>query len=283
MKKMELAEQFLNKNMDLFRCLVCGENFSKQNGHSIICVNNHSLDISKKGSVHFINHKVTTEYNSDMLESRRRIINSGIFDGILKKVSQLIPAEHQNIIDVGSGEGTPLVRLERLRNNKDSAVGFDISKPGINLATSQLRKNIFFCIADLSRLPFANHSVSVIMDLFSPSAYNEFNRVIAHDGHLIKIIPNSEYLIELRQKLYDDNNIHRSYDNTKVLTLFKQHYPQSKTYQVKYKFKVPTELRKDLLIMTPLHWGKNANTLNDSDINNLDYVTVDVTILDNKF
>jgi 23S rRNA (guanine745-N1)-methyltransferase len=283
MKKIELAERFLKNNINLFKCKVCGENFIEQRGHSIFCPNHHSLDISKKGSIHFINHKVNTEYNGDMLESRRRIIDAGLFDGILEKVSQLIPNGHQNIIDVGSGDGSPLVRLENLRDNKDSAVGFDISKPGVNLSTSQLRENIFFCVADLSNLPFSDHSISVIMDLFSPSSYNEFNRVICSGGHLIKIIPNAGYLIELRKKLYEDNNINYNYDNNKVLTLFKQHYPQSKDYNVKYTFEVPSELRKDLLIMTPLHWGKDAKNLTNSEINNLDYITVDVTILDNKF
>ncbi len=283
MKKIDIAKRFLNKNLSLFKCSVCGKSFVKQVDNSIICPNNHSLDISKKGTIHFINHKVNTEYDGDMLESRRNIITAGFFDGILEQVEKIIPSGHQTIVDVGSGEGSPLSRLEKSRNNIDSAIGFDISKPGVNLSTSENRENIFFCIADLAKLPFADHSISVVMDLFSPSSYKEFNRVISTGGHLIKIVPNSNYLVELRNLLYGDNQKNSSYDNNQVIDLFMKHYPSAKSYHVKYNFPLPAKLRKDLMIMTPLHWGKNAKSLSDDEINKLSSITVDVTVLDNKF
>lgn len=283
MKKIDIAKSFLKQNINLFKCPVCDNSFIEQTNNSIVCPNNHSLDISKKGTIQFINHKVSTEYDGLMLESRRRIIQAGFFDGILHKVAELMDNNPQNIIDVGSGEGMPLKRLMAFRKNIDSAIGFDISKPGVNLSTSELTENRFFCIADLANLPFNDQSIDVILDLFSPSAYNEFNRIASKGGHLIKIVPNSHYLFELRKLLYGDDNPNSSYDNQKVVELFMKHYPNAKSYPVSYKFELPSELRNDLMIMTPLHWGHNAKQLSETEIQTLTEITVDVTILDNRF
>lgn len=283
MKKIDIAKSFLKQNINLFKCPVCDNSFIEQINNSIVCPNNHSLDISKKGTIQFINHKVSTEYDGLMLESRRRIIQAGFFDGILHKVAELMDNNPQNIIDVGSGEGMPLKRLMAFRKNIDSAIGFDISKPGVNLSTSELTENRFFCIADLANLPFNDQSIDVILDLFSPSAYNEFNRIASKGGHLIKIVPNSHYLFELRKLLYGDDNPNSSYDNQKVVELFMKHYPNAKSYPVSYKFELPSELRNDLMIMTPLHWGHNAKQLSETEIQTLTEITVDVTILDNRF
>lgn len=283
MKKIEIAKQFLKQNIDLFRCPVCKESFINQVDNSIVCPNNHSLDISKKGTIQFINHKVNTEYDGDMLESRRRIMQAGFFDGILQKINEMIDAGHKNIVDIGSGEGTPLKRLEDLRKNVDSTIGFDISKPGVNLSTSELSDQMFFCVADLANLPFNDQSIDIIMDLFSPSAYKEFNRIIAPNGHLIKIVPNSHYLFELRQKLYGNDSENSSYDNQKVVDLFMEHYPNAKKYDVKYTVELPKELTHDLMIMTPLHWGHNAKDLTQAEVESLTSITVDVSILDNQF
>lgn len=283
MKKIDIAKSFLQQNINLFKCPVCDNSFIEQTNNSIVCPNNHSLDISKKGTIQFINHKVSTEYDGLMLESRRRIIQTGFFDGILHKVAELMDANPQNIIDVGSGEGMPLKKLMEFRKNIDSAIGFDISKPGVNLSTSELTENRFFCIADLANLPFNDQSIDVILDLFSPSAYNEFNRIASNGGHLIKIVPNSHYLFELRKLLYGNDNPNSNYDNKNVVELFMKHYPNAKSYPVSYKFELPSELRNDLMIMTPLHWGHNAKQFSETEIQTLTEITVDVTILDNRF
>ena len=53
-------------------------------------------------------------------------------------------------------------------------------------------------IANLSNLPFRDNSVSCILNILTPANYTEFFRVLGKDGYLIKVIPNAEYLKEIR-------------------------------------------------------------------------------------
>ncbi|MCL0312428.1 methyltransferase domain-containing protein [Apilactobacillus sp. TMW 2.2459] len=281
MKKNDIAKSFLENNLTHFRCPTCHDKFVNLIDNGIVCPNNHNLDLSKKGSLHFINHKVSSEYDKDMLIARRNIINFGLFDGILNEIANKLDANPKNILDVGCGEGTPLKILLEKRENIDIGIGFDISKPGINLATDYNDANKFYCVADLTQLPFIDQSFDVVVDLFSPSSYLEFNRVIKKGGHLIKIIPNSNYLIELRHLLYGENSNHSSYDNHKVLDLYLKNYTNSRVSNVTYTLNLPENLRDDLILMTPMHWGKEANTKLSTD--QLSKITVDVMVLDTKF
>ncbi|MCT3399028.1 methyltransferase domain-containing protein [Lentilactobacillus hilgardii] len=282
MKKIEKATAFVNENRNLFRCPVCERPFERVDGFSLVCPNNHSFDISKKGTLYFLTKSANNEYDKQMLISRQRILQAGLFDGIIQKISTFLKAAPETILDVGCGEGTPLARLLRKRANADTAVGFDISKDGINLAT-QHETRAFFCVADLARLPFNTSVFSTVIDLFSPSSYSEFNRVIKPGGQLIKIIPNSGYLQELRQLLYGTDQANSSYSNQKVLDLFTTHYPHSSIYPLKYQFQIPAGLQRDMMIMTPLHWGRGQDSHSSVQLERLTKITVDVSILINHF
>lgn len=282
MKKIELAQNFITDNLDLFKCPICGNGFVELVNHSMVCVNQHNFDISKKGTVYFLQKQFKAEYDTAMLNSRRNILQAGLFDPIIEFINDKLDDKKETILDVGCGEGTPLAKLLNLRNNQDIGIGFDISKDGINLATNQNTK-AFFCVADLARLPFTDRSFSTIVDLFSPSAYEEFNRVIKPGGKLIKIVPNSDYLKELRELLYDVDNSNRHYSNQKVVDLFAQHYPVFEQTELSYQFKIPMGLQHDLMIMTPLHWGKGQKELQPEALNQLTKITVSVTVLIKKY
>lgn len=56
-------------------------------------------------------------------------------------------------------------------------------------------------VADLANLPIADQSVAVIMNILSPANYQEFKRVLVDDGLIIKVVPRSDYLAELREAI----------------------------------------------------------------------------------
>ncbi|WP_367364962.1 methyltransferase domain-containing protein [Pediococcus parvulus] len=276
MKKREKGLQFIEQHLDLFQCPVCQCGYERVESGSIICPNGHSIDVSKKGTLYFLNHAVTSEYDSEMLASRRRILTAGLFDPICEEFSRYM-GENEMILDIGSGEGTPLKRTLSLLKNA-TAIGFDISTAGINLAT-QLNSEAFFCIADLANLPFNRAQFTTILDLFSPSAYSEFHRVLRPGGQVLKIVPNANYLGELRQLLYDKSSQHAVYQNDQVVDLFEKHFPNAQSKRLTYTFEFDADLLSDLIQMTPLHWGATPETIKKVKNSKLDHITVDVTLL----
>lgn len=279
MKKSECQKKFVQENISLFRCPTCQAPMARVVDNSIVCQNGHQIDFNRHGYLHFLTGAAETEYGREMFCARRQLLESGLFTPIIKEVAAVLPDKPLRLLDVGTGEGTPLKQLANLRkNDRDVMVGFDISKPGITLAT-QLGLRAFFCVADLRKLPFNDRSFDALVELFSPSDYREFNRVLAPGGYLIKVVPNSGYLAELRQLLYGKDQAKSHYDNQRVVNLFKQHYPNCQLQQVKYQFIIPNGQQGALVEMTPLHWGKGAKQLTAKELTTLTRVTVDVSLL----
>ena len=279
MKKIERGALFVSENKELFRCPTCQQAITKVKNNSVFCDNNHQFDLSKKGTLYLLKHGVKSDYDDDSLwQARRTLLQHGLFDPIIAKISEQLDKKASNFLDIGCGEGSVLQRLEQLRKIKgERYIGFDISKKAINLATQQ-ETNSFFCIADLADLPFKEQSFDYLIDIFSPSAYNEFDRVLKDHGKLLKVIPNANYLGELRRLLYAKDDIKYTYSNQKVRDLFYKHYPDAKEFVINYKFKLNDTLFTSLMKMTPLQWGENAD-LAVAKLHPLDEVTVDVTLL----
>lgn len=281
MKKIEKGAQFLREHLELFKCPVCDSPFTKVEGFQLVCQANHSFDLSKKGTLFLITHKIKSEYDSDsMWQARRRMLTLGLFDSIVDAIVAAMPAEKDlNILDIGSGEGTPPAKLREKRpTRQDTMVGIDISKNAVNLATSYPNEN-FFCVADLAALPFAENSFDALTDIFSPAAYHEFKRVLRPGGMIYKIIPNSGYLKELRQLLYPQESVHASYDNSAVLNLFAKNFPNYHQQEIQYQFTFPAEDFASLLEMTPLNWGASTEIKQAALARPLEQISVDVSLL----
>jgi 23S rRNA (guanine745-N1)-methyltransferase len=276
MKKIEAAQQFLQHHLALFRCPVCQQPYEAVEGFSLVCPIGHRLDLNRKGTLYFLQHQIKSEYDADMLSSRRRILQAGLFDPFVQAIQQQL-APDATILDVGCGEGTSLQQLATATN---TAVGFDISPAGVNLAT-QPQTPAFFCVADLARLPFNDHSFTTVLNLFSPSNYAEFQRVLKPGGQLFKIIPNADYLAELRAALYANDPRKSSYSNEQVLTHFQHYYPQAQTTRFRYQLPLTSALARDLLYMTPLHWQAPEERVKAYLAAPLTAITVDVTLLQN--
>src|SRR5699024_1896748 len=83
-----------------------------------------------------------------------------------------------------------------------TGVGIDISKEGI-LAAAKNYSNKVWLVADLAKMPFQEEQFDIILNILSPSNYVEFNRLLKDDGLVIKIVPQTNYLKELREIVYN--------------------------------------------------------------------------------
>ena len=154
-------------------CPICGEHLARIE-KSFVCENNHSFDIARQGYVNLLpvgqKHSLRPGDDKEMLNARRNFLNSGFYEPIANSVTskiQTLTAKQKApvIIDVGCGEG---YYTRKIADNivGSHCVGADISKDATRMACSR-GKDIEYCVATASHLPFESKSVDVITAMFS--------------------------------------------------------------------------------------------------------------------
>ncbi|OPX90421.1 MAG: 23S rRNA (guanine(745)-N(1))-methyltransferase [Pelotomaculum sp. PtaB.Bin104] len=275
-------------NIDMFKCPKCGESMNMSGDKSVVCYNKHNFDLSKTGYANLLLRSVKTEYNKYMFASRNIICRIGFFEPMINFISNIIiDIVHKNklnsfkVLDVGCGEGSHLAQiinniLERTASNI-LGVGIDISKDGIQIASKNY-PNVIWCVADLTRIPVLDNQFNTVMSILSPANYSEFNRIIADDGLIIKVVPGRAYLEELRRIFYN-NTDKETYSNENIIKHFAGNFNILDIHRLFYNVKVNKENLGHLIKMTPLSWGATNNQIDyalNAGINN---VTVDLSVI----
>lgn len=74
-----------------------------------MCVNHHTFNVSKKGTINFVNTTRKSPYDQDFFIQRQQVLTQGYFSGIVDIITGFIDKYQPNpsvIVDMGSGEGT---------------------------------------------------------------------------------------------------------------------------------------------------------------------------------
>lgn len=283
-----MAKKLIENNIHLFMCPVCGEEMTINDAKSLACLNGHSIDLSRQGYINMLLNSTKTKYDRKMLESRNKISKSGFFDPMIQDISNIIlnetPANNRknsNILDAGCGEGSQLSRVLAILESKTDinfqGVGIDISKEGIRIAARDY-PNIIWCVADLSSIPFKNKQFDVVLNILSPSNYMEFHRILKDSGVLIKVIPGSDYLIELRNIFYDRTD-KETYSNDKVIKLFSENFNMIENRRIFYDVTLNAENIRHLFKMTPLTWNIEKETMEKAIAKGIKNITADFHII----
>jgi len=285
-KKRDRIGQLIKENSQrLFKCPICGEPMRMNDTYSLFCINKHSFDLSRKGYINLLISKTTAIYSKELFEARQKVFKEGFFDPLIDNLGNVIEAYKDinnlskiAVLDAGCGEGSHIYELSKKIIDKSNYIltGIDISKDSINIA-SRKDSNIIWCIADLARLPFQDNSFDFIINILSPANYNEFNRVLDKKGIVIKVIPEKNYLKEIRNLIYIDSRM-KDYSNHKVINHFKECLQVLDIKTVNYKFDINKELLSNLIKMTPLSWGSNKKDI-DYYHNDVSSVTVDFKVI----
>lgn len=231
---------------------------------------------------------VKSRYDKQLFVSRNVICRSSFFSPVIEYISDLIIRQIVNtgsskikIIDAGCGEGSHLNQIIDNLQNKTGAdflgVGIDIAKEGIQIASRDYPGNIW-CVADLAKMPLMDRQFNVVLNILSPSNYAEFYRIIAGEGILIKVVPGSKYLKELRSLFYDKTE-QQTYSNEKVIKLFSHNFNILGMENIEYKTLLNQESLGHLINMTPLSWNVAGDKIQKALKLGINDITVDVTIL----
>jgi 23S rRNA (guanine745-N1)-methyltransferase len=201
---------------DLLICPICGERLAPA-GNAFVCARRHAFDRAREGYVNLLRSKRTGD-SKQMLLARRAFLERGYYAPLARAVCEHL-REHLEartqgnegdeapaILDAGCGEGYYLARvMEELQGTANVGsllyLGLDSAKDAVRLASKRCT-GAFFVVADIQeRLPFAEGSFQVLLNLFAPRQIAEFARTLAPGGLLLCVIPAPEHLIELRERL----------------------------------------------------------------------------------
>ena len=260
-----------------FACPICQEALDLVQ-QSLVCTNRHSFDLAKFGYVNLAPQvKASKDYDKENFQNRQLVLEDGFYDHILTSLSEcLSPLDHPaNILDIGCGEGYYSRNLQE-RYPDHSFYAFDLSKESIQLAAkSDQEWKVKWFVGDLARLPLLDQSMDLLLDIFSPANYQEFKRVLAPDGRLIKVIPTAAHLQEIRQKVKDHLD-QADYSNEQIIQHFSDHFTIENTILYQEAFELTPALREALLSMTPLLFHVDPTQIDWTD---LTQVTISATIL----
>lgn len=275
LSKKQMSAQWLQKNAQLFRCPHCEQAFHIQEEKTLVCKNGHSFDLAKQGYVNLLTHPVQSMYDQKLFEARKQVLDAmlyaHVYDVILQQLTNL--PEVITVLDTGCGEGTHLYKLKEQCEHEMIATGIDLSKEGI-VAAAKNYTDILWVVGDLAKSPYASKKFDVILNILSPANYEEFKRLLQPNGRVIKVVPQSGYLKELRKQFYATSE-KEDYSNSQTVERFKESFPHVDIFRVTTTKKISTELVPLLAHMTPMGWHQEKKI---EDLQ-LDEITIDVDIL----
>src|SRR5699024_551798 len=276
----------ISNHVSLFKCPICDSSMEIQQLKSMICANRHTFDFAKQVYLNLMTNPVKTNYDRALFEARRKVIVesdffSSLHSNITNMINQYTAKSNLSIVDMGAGEGSHLDRIsDQLQSNYDKTVvgvGLDISKEGI-LEAAKNYENKIWLVADLAKTPLNDRTVDVMLNILSPSNYEEFNRLLKDDGIMIKIVPREGYLKELRQYFHGESN-HKDYSNENVITLFKEEFNLVDQVTIHYTSVLDPSSLQALVKMTPLTWGVEESHLNRFLESGVQHITVDLDLM----
>ena len=120
--------------------------------------------------------------------------------------------------------------------------------------------------------------MDILLDIFSPANYGEFQRVLSKDGILIKVIPTENHLKEIRQ-MVQDQLTKKDYSNQDIKEHFQEHFSIQASQIASLTKTITTEQRQALLSMTPLLFHVDQTKI---DWSQLTEITIEAEILVGK-
>lgn len=203
------------------RCPIC-ENPLISEEKRYICEKGHSFDRAKSGYVNLLLRQSSRTRGDDpaMVAARRAFLDAGFYRPLLDAIAAVLIAESpRTIADIGCGEGWYSCHLlDALQKNviNSSLCGFDISADALRFAANRTKsmqlQGVQWAVASINRLPLADGVCDTLLNLFAPCEADEFSRITAKNGLLLRAVPLERHLWQLKEALYP-----QPYENRPVI------------------------------------------------------------------
>lgn len=286
--KRDLSAELFRRSEDVFKCPVCGAMMKVVGAESLICPKHHTFDFTRQGYLNMTTRAVHTNYDQNLFTARKKIMGDyGLFNPVLDQIAAQIEQMEQTntepicLLDMGSGEGSHLSRICRqLRSRAHvnvTGIGMDLAKAGIHEAAVNYPEELWV-VADLANPPLRQHTVGAILNILSPSNYQVFKQLLAKNGLLIKVVPGSDYLQELRSFFYE-GTVNETYSNKDIIENLKNHLHILKVMPFRYTCCLDKDGMEALIRMTPLAWKKEKDKVDQWMDSGISEITVDLTLI----
>lgn len=263
-----------------FACPICQENLTLVET-SLKCDNRHSFDLAKFGYVNLAPQiKLSANYDKENFQNRQQILEAGFYQAILEGISDILATKPsaKTVLDIGGGEGFYSRKLQETHPYK-TFYAFDISKDSVQIAAkSETNWAVNWFVGDLAHLPIKDASMDILLDIFSPANYGEFQRVLSKDGILIKVIPTENHLKEIRQRVQDQLT-KKDYSNQDIKNHFQEHFTILSSQTASLTKTITADQLQALLSMTPLLFHVDQSKI---DWSQLTEITIEAEILVGK-
>ncbi|MGG0454543.1 hypothetical protein [Bacillus mycoides] len=138
-----------------------------------------------------------------------------------------------------------------------------------------------WAVGDLANTPFYDKQFDVILNILSPSNFAEFKRLLRPDGSVVKVTPQSEYMKELREILFDDPE-KQVYSNVDTLERFNENFEIVDSSRIHYTKYLNNSAIQLLAKMTPLTWSTTEEKIKILLERNSLAITIDLQVLIGK-
>ncbi len=275
--KIEKITRSFQATEHMYSCPICHSCVEVILPASMVCRNGHCFDISKNGYINFLQNQKQTKYTEKLFESRRIVFENGFYEPLAEEISNLVAAysagkESFSLLDVGCGEGYYDWFLQQ-EHPKAQIYAIDNVKEAIRMGT-QKSKEVSWIVGDLANLPFQQETMDFLLEIFAPSNYAEFQRLLKKDGYLIKILPGENYLKELRVLLNQSSG--ENYSTQPVEQYFCKHMKLEKRSIISYEKNVNQELLQHFWQMSPMSFDRESTI---ASVDRIDQLTFEFVVL----
>ncbi|PRO66012.1 putative RNA methyltransferase [Alkalicoccus urumqiensis] len=264
MSKREKRRLRIDELFPLFRCPHCRQELYVSD-NDLRCRTGHTFPIAKQGHVHLLNGKGADDYSKELFQARKDVLQEGIYDPLYENLTPLLP-EGGTVLDAGCGEGSHLTALGKKKTF--DGIGIDNAKAAVQMAAAQ-SDDMVFAAGDLADAPMVSGRLDGILNVLSPANYTEFKRMLKPEGRVIKVIPNTSYLTELRTAAGK-----APYSNEEVRRGFFDAFPHAEEIHTSWNAPLTPASAALLWKMTPLTWNTAMPETFQPET-----VTIDITIL----
>lgn len=276
--KLATLVRILEHSLPLLACPRCGQPFALT-GTSLRCTAGHCYDLCAKGYINLApQHDQSKEkYDAALFDSRSIVLGSGFYAPVLDAITDMLEARFGtgafSLVDAGCGEGY-YARSIAGRFPQSRVIGIDLSRDGIKAAARQ-PGDVLWLVADLKQLPLPDARTDVVLDVLTPASYDAFRRVLKPDGELIKVIPDADYLREIRQA-FQPHLRQEGYSNRKVLDHLRKHAQVLEQQEIRQTLALTPEQARAFLRMTPMGFSVPEQVLEETA---LEEITLHLQVL----